>query len=418
MRVREFETPSVVPSGTPRPGKRSVLSFPAPEKQTAGSPSVRARPAWRPAAAKGKRRWTLNGDFLALQPNGVARYAREVTLAMDALITEGHPLAEGLELDLVAPREPAKPLHLDAIGVRIVPEFNRPRLPQVWVQLQLPRHVQGGLVSFCNLAPIAVRRQIVCIHDLHTRLMPESYGLFFRWAHHAILPILGRRAVSITTVSQLSREHLIAFGITSPQKITVTYNGSDHAQRWDAARSKLAAKADRPYALCLGQSQKYKNVELLVRLAPILDLMGLDIWMAGDVNEDSIRPYASAKPDNLRLLGRIVDDDLKKALSGALCFLFPSRIEGFGLPAIEAMAAGCPVVASTSPCLPEICGDAALFADPDDPGGWADQVRQLSDNTVLRRRMVEAGRAQAQGYTWRGVAETYLDLMMQADRGP
>lgn len=359
------------------------------------------------------RRWSINGDFVTLNPNGVARYAREVTSALDALIAEGHPLARGLDVNLIVPRETQ--LKLGAIGVLLVPEYSRPRLPQFWVQAQLPRHVPGGLLSFCNLAPISVSRQIACIHDLHTRLMPESYGLLFRWAHRLILPALGRRAAHITTVSQLSRGHLAACGIADANKITVTYNGADHATRWDAGRSQLQPVSDRPYVLCLGRDQKYKNIELLVRLAPLLDAMGLDLWMAGDAGEAVVSKFASPVPTNLRLLGRISDDDFKKALAGALCFLFPSRIEGFGLPAVEAMASGCPVVASTSPCLPEVCGDAALYADPDDLDGWADAIGRLRFRPELRRGLVEAGFAQAGRYTWRGIAEIYLKLMAEVD---
>ena len=302
----------------------------------------------------------------------------------------------------------------NAIPVRIVPEY-RLRLPQVWVQAQLPRHVPGGLVSFCNLGPVVTTRQIVCIHDLHTRLMPESYGLLFRWAHRIILPMLGRRVAGITTVSTLSRRHLVEFGVAAADKITITYNGSEHAVRWDARKSKLSVGSTRPYVLCLGRPQKYKNVDLLVRLAPVLDSMGLDLWMAGDIDREAILACAPGEVTNLRLLGRIHDDDFEKALSGALCFLFPSRIEGFGLPAVEAMVSGCPVVASTAPCLPEICGEAALYADPDDVAGWADRIRQLRDSAALRNQIAEAGRKRARGYSWRGIAEIYMRLMLQVD---
>jgi len=369
-------------------------------------------PATSPVSG-GRSRWTINGDFVSLQPTGVPRYAREVTLALDALVTARHPLAKHLEIDLVAPRHPSESLQLKSIPVRVVPEFSRPRLPQFWVQAQLPWHVPGGLLSFCNLAPVAVKRQVVCIHDMHTRLMPESYGRGFRWAHRLILPLLGRRAAHITTVSRLSRSHLVEFGIAPEEKITVTYNGSDHALRWDAARSAMAVKPERPYVLCIGRrNQKYKNVDLLLRLAPLLDAMGLELWMAGDADSALIEGYPAR---NIRLLGRISDDDLKKALSGALCFLFPSRIEGFGLPAIEAMASGCPVVASTSPCLPEVCGDAALYADPDDSYAWAEAVRSLMGRPKLRRQLAAAGRERARIYTWRGIAEIYLELMSQVD---
>ncbi|MFB9983902.1 glycosyltransferase family 4 protein [Mesorhizobium kowhaii] len=363
-----------------------------------------------------RRRWTINGDFTTLRPTGVARYAREVTLALDALISEGHPLGRDLEIDLVVPRPLSEPLRLNAISVRVVPEFNRPRLPQFWVQAQLPWHVPGGLLSFCNLAPVVLRRQIACIHDMHTRLMPSSYARGFRWAHRLILPALGRRAARITTVSQLSRSHLVEFGIAPEENIVVTYNGSDHAKRWDAARSSLAVDRGRQYVLCLGRrDQEYKNMGLLAKLAPLLDAMGLDLWMPGDVDETTVLRYVPEMPGNIVLPGRIGDDDFKKALEGALCFLFPSRIEGFGLPAVEAMASGCPVVASTSPCLPEICGDSALYADPDDVQSWAEAIRLLMLAPDLRQRLVAKGHARASSYSWRWIAWKYLELMIQVD---
>lgn len=367
--------------------------------------------------ADAARVWTINGDFLTLQPTGVARYAREVTLALDALISSDHPLTRGLALNLVAPRQSSEPLTLEAIPMCFVSEFRRPRLPQFWVQAQLPRHVRGGLLSFCNLAPILVKRQIVCIHDLQTRLAPESYDRLFRWAHHLILPMLGRRVAHITTVSELSRDHLVKFGIAPPEKISVTYNGSDHAARWDAGRSHLKVASRRPYVLCLGRRQKHKNVELLARLAPLLDAAGIDMWMAGDITEGDIASTGEPKAHNLHLIGRISDDDFKKALSGAICFLFPSRMEGFGLPAVEAMAAGCPVIASTSPCLPEICGEAALYGDPDNPLAWAGLVHNIRNDAALRLRLVNAGYARGHGYSWRSIAETYLSMMAQIDLG-
>jgi glycosyltransferase involved in cell wall biosynthesis len=120
-------------------------------------------------------------------------------------------------------------------------------------------------------------------------------------------------------------------------------------------------------------------------------------------------------PKNIILLGRISDDDLAQALAGARAFLFPSRIEGFGLPAVEAMASGCPVVASTAPCLPEICGDAALYAGPDDAEGWIAAIERLHTDSATRSRTVEAGIARARRYTWRRIAEQYLELMAELD---
>lgn len=362
------------------------------------------------------RRWTINGDFVALKPTGVARYAREVTLALDTLVAERHPLAANLDLTLLVPRSP-EDLPLREIAMHVIPEFSKPRLPQFWVQLQLPRHVRGGLLSFCNLAPMFKRRHIVCIHDLHTWIMPESYGRLFRLVHKVVLPVLGRSATRITTVSRLSRDHLIRYGVAPADKIVVTYNGSDHALRWNAEASRLELAGLRPFVFCLGRSQKYKNTELLWRVAPALDRIGLDIVVAGDIDEATLDSFGAERPHNVHLLGRINDDDFASMLSKALCLLFPSRIEGFGLPAAEAMALGCPVIASTAPCLPEVCGDAALYAGPDDLEAWVAAIRRLSCEPALRQALVAKGFERAKAYTWRGIGEKYLTLMARIDHG-
>jgi glycosyltransferase involved in cell wall biosynthesis len=360
-----------------------------------------------------QRVWTINGDFVSLRPTGVARYAREVTLALDSLIAAKHPLTAGLELNILAPRSPTD-LPLEAIPVKILPEFRRPRLPQFWVQLQLPRQVTGGLLSFCNLAPIRTRRHIVCIHDLHTRVMPESYGLGFRWAHRVILPLVGRRARWITTVSELSRDHLIAFGIAPAEKIVITYNGSDHASRWNADKASNTL-GERPYVVALGQRQRYKNTELIWRIAEPLNQLGLDLYVAGDLDAESLGSFGPSIPSNVRLFGRVSDDDLARMFKHAIAFLFPSRIEGFGLPAVDAMARGCPVIASTSPCLPEICGDAAIYAGPDDGDAWVAAVQSLLSDPTVRSAMAKKGLARAQRYRWLDIAEIYLRLMASVD---
>ncbi len=363
------------------------------------------------------RTWTINGDFVGLHPTGVARYAREVTLALDSLLAERHPLAAGLDIAIVAPRPPMAPLDLAVIPLRVVPEFARPRLPQVWVQAQLPFHLDGGgLVSFCNLAPVAVRRQIVCIHDLQTRLFPKSYGRMFRAAHRVVLPLLGRQARAIATVSDLSRQNLVKFGVAPAEKIVVTYNGHEHALRWNAERSTLDPGAGRPFVLCLGRDQKHKNTELMWSIAAPLDRMGIDILIAGEVQPREIGQDPAAVPSNIRLLGRVSDDDFARLLKTALAFVFPSRIEGFGLPALEAMALGAPVIASTAPCLPEICGDATLYADPEEPAAWVTAIGRLRNEPGLRATLARKGPDRARLYSWRTIAETYLGLMARIDR--
>jgi glycosyltransferase involved in cell wall biosynthesis len=143
----------------------------------------------------------------------------------------------------------------------------------------------------------------------------------------------------------------------------------------------------------------------------------LDICMAGDVDAGTLRQYSTDMAANVRLIGRISDHEFAKLLEQALCFIFPSRIEGFGLPAVEAMALGCPVIASSAPCLPEVCGKAALYAHPDDSAAWVDAIRRVKADGDLRQRMIDDGYARARSFSWRRIAETYLRAMMRVDGG-
>lgn len=367
----------------------------------------------KPRGTDGRSRsWTVNGDFVALKATGVARYAWETVWAMDALIGEGHPATTGLSLQIVAPRKPVED-SLQNIPVKVVPEFRSPRLPQVWSQIQLPRHVSGGLISLCNLGPVSPKDQIVCIHDLHTKLMPDSYSRAFRLAHDVILPFVGRRSLNVTTVSSFAADCLVKYRISPREKVVVTYNGHEHALRWKPELGRVALGA-RPFVLTLGRSLPYKNSKLVFRIAQALNDMGLDLYVTGDFDAHAVAAEIGIG-DNVRLLGRVSDDDLAHLLQAAQCFLFPSRMEGFGLPAVEAMAWGCPLVVSDVASLPEVCGQAALYADPDRDDAWIDAVRRIVSEPGLADRLKRVGREQVQRFSWRKIAEQYLQLMADRD---
>jgi glycosyltransferase involved in cell wall biosynthesis len=230
------------------------------------------------------------------------------------------------------------------------------------------------------------------------------------------LPILGRRADFITTVSELSRTHLIEYRVAAADKIVVTHNGSDHINRWrQQGPSRFNCSPIRPFIFCLGQTQKYKNLDLLLALAKQLDALGLDIYIAGDVSEAAIRASTSAALRNVRFLGRVTDAELAHLYARALCFAFPSRMEGFGLPVIEAMALGCPVVSSNIPALVEVCRDAAMLVHPDDAQGWLAAIQALHIDLQLRERMMARGLERARQFSWRVIAEIYLNLMARVD---
>lgn len=350
--------------------------------------------------------FALNGRFLAQDMTGVQRYARNVVAALDE-----HLAASGRKAVLIAPKGS------DAIASRALDTRHGGRLGgHAWEQLELPRLWPERLLNLCNTAPAMKRDQIVCIHDANVFTAPESYGSGFRTAYKALQPLLARRSARIATVSHASARQLARHLPLRVADIAVLPNGHEHALGWDPARAELAparltarANAERPFVLALGSRARHKNLALLAMIAPRLEELGVDVVVAGG-GSGIFAKEQLAQAANLTLLGRVSDDDLAFLLERALCLAFPSWTEGFGLPIIEAMARGCPVVSSDCASMPEVCGEAALLASPADPAAWVEHVRALAESGALRQELSERGRERLPLFSWRSTAEGYLEL--------
>jgi glycosyltransferase involved in cell wall biosynthesis len=359
------------------------------------------------------RRWSVNGRFLTRDATGVDRYAREILNAMDVLIGEGHPLVAGLTLDVLCPAGLVEVSPFANIPVRQLP-----RAPgHFWEQFILPCYIRGGLLSLCNTGPLTVKRQILCIHDLNSRITPESYGLMFRAVYRVLVPALGRRAAQIVTVSRFSQKTIGRFNIKPADEITVIHDGYEHVLGWNPDRSPLTrAGLPRPFVLLVGSKAPHKNVAVIYSIAAELAARGIYLVVAGG---DNATVYARQRgellPPNVKHLGRVNDDDLAYLYRQALCLVFPSKTEGFGLPVLEAMALGCPVISSDAASLPEVCGEAALYASPEDAAGWLAAIGRLAAEPMLRENLAAAGPKRSEAFSWRQGAERYLELMFAVD---
>jgi glycosyltransferase involved in cell wall biosynthesis len=129
------------------------------------------------------------------------------------------------------------------------------------------------------------------------------------------------------------------------------------------------------------------------------------------------RQHSDPLPANVKHLGRVSDDDLAYLYRQALCLVFPSKTEGFGLPVLEAMALGCPVISSDAASLPEVCGEAALYGSPDDAAAWLAAIGRMASEPLLRKRLADAGPKRAKTFSWREGAKKYLELMIALDHG-
>lgn len=278
------------------------------------------------------------------------------------------------------------------------------RVGHGWEQLVLPLQAAGCrlLYSPANLAPVCSSRNVVVIHDVAALRYPDAYSRTYVSYQKAILPILARRARMLITVSEFSRDELIDALGASSARIRVIPEGVDErfAEAADPARAAGAYGLTRPYVLVVATASERKNLGVLERAAKALSERGVDLVLAG-----SGRPYMRAGALPLRRLGYVRDEDLPGLYAGALALAMPSRYEGFGLPCLEAMACGAPVVAAAAGALPETVGDAALLVDPSDADGFAQALLAAAGEADVRERLIAAGRSRVESFTWTRTAE-------------
>jgi glycosyltransferase involved in cell wall biosynthesis len=324
---------------------------------------------------------------------GVERWAREMAVRLPALQPDAYFVA----------RPPGALAH---------------KAGHLWEQGALPvlaRRRRAALVySPANLAPVAWPRNVILLHDVAALRHPEWYsGGYVAWQRR-VIPAVARRARLLVTVSDFSRREIAETLDLAPERIAVVAGGVDERFAPGAVPEAPARLGlDRPYVLTLSTRYPRKNQGVLSEAVRRLSARGIDLVAAGGE-----RGYMRTEPAaaGVRALGYVPDELLPGLFAGASAFVFPSRDEGFGLPCLEAMACGVPVVAARSGALPETCGDAALLVDPGDAGAFADALEMVLDDEAARGRLSEAGRARASELTWDRAARATDALLSGAIR--
>ena len=283
------------------------------------------------------------------------------------------------------------------------------RSGHAWEQLALPVLSRGSrlILSPANFAPVASRRSVVYIHDVAPFVGRWYSTTYSRW-HRAMAPLIARRARLVLTISTVSRDQIVQHLGVDPARVAIATLGVDDRFRDPAGADAVGARygLERPYVLAVGTDLPRKNLALLDRLAPALDDQGLDVVLAG-----STRPYMPTGTYRARSLGYVAEDELPGLYAGAAVLAMPSLHEGLGLPVLEAMAAGTPVVSSDRGALPETCGDAALVVDPDDHEAFAAALVRAALDPGEHERLAAAGRERSAGFTWRRTAERVDQLL-------
>lgn len=355
------------------------------------------------ASAAGRRqvaRICINGRFLSQQLSGVQRVGREILTAFDGLIEDDLIDRNRTHVEVLAPRGVGLPQHIRNIPLRHVGRLTG----HPWEQAELVRGAGDGiLLNLCNTAPALARHQLVLIHDAAVHANPKAYTAHFRAWYRLLWARLARSPSRLLTVSEFSRSELAKHLGVAPSRLSVISEGADHITRVTADDSILTRHGltARPYLLAVSSTSPNKNFGAVARAIALLGANDVDFVVAGGVNPRVFSAAGSALPPSVRHVGHVSDAELRALYEHAACFVFPSLYEGFGLPPLEAMACGCPVIASQTSSIPETCGNAVLYCDPASPADIADKISKLISNDVLRGRLRAKGIARARQFSWR-----------------
>jgi glycosyltransferase involved in cell wall biosynthesis len=355
-----------------------------------------------------KKRLFLNGKFYSGAVNGVHRVADRLLRELDRLAIDGGAPARW-DMRLLLPARPNWAPEFTAI--RPVPQ--RLGHTQLWEQALLPIAARGGvLASFANLAPRAHGRKLTMVHDAQFRLSPASYPAKLRFGYRALIPSGARSSQVVLTVSDYARDSLATFGIADPARTAVIHNGGDHILEVAADPASVGryGLVQGSYCVAFGSAAQYKNLKVVFDAFRRSELSDVQLVVVGPSREKLAGAGVEAPPQAV-FVGSVDDAALRALYEGARCLLYPSRTEGFGLPPVEAMLCGCPVVAAPAGAVPEICRDAILYAGMDDPAGWSEQIRALGERPGLRGAKITAGLARADAFRWRNAGLRLVEML-------
>jgi len=352
----------------------------------------------------------INGKFLRASMTGVHRVAFEICNALADMQAQNDPRMQGRRFVVWHSRDGREA----AQGIRLPTREVGPLDSIPWEQLVLPAR-QGSrlLLNLCNIGPMASENAITMIHDAQVILSPHSYSLAFRIWYRLVQGVLSRRNHALLTVSDYSRQQIAKAGLAPAERIHTIHNGVDHVLR-EQANSAILSRlglAGSTFALALSTTQEHKNIGVLLKAFAREELADMKLVLFGSTKKEAFLAEGHEVPDNVVFTGRVSDGELRALMEGALALAFPSTTEGFGLPPLEAMLLGTPAVCAPCGALPEVCGEAAIFADPDSPEQWAVTLAELAADPARRAAFGAAGEVRAQNFTWRNAAQQVLDVL-------
>ena len=339
----------------------------------------------------------INGRFLTQEMTGIQRFSYEITKAL---------IRKGVDVVVLAPRKIRKEYTLNGEVIRFGHFSNLP-----WEQVDLPLFLRKKgnplLLNFGSPGPLFYSNRIVTIHDLSFLVHPDWFSKSYRFYYKYATPLAARRSKKIITVSECSKMEIVARLSVSEDKVAVIPNAVSAVFMQKSTGNPLEKGK---YILSVGSMDPRKNWQ---RLADAYKLAGIEkevkLVVAG--KRDAIFNIDLPAGFSNHTKGHVPDEALASLYQHAALFVYPSLYEGFGIPPLEAMSMGCPVILSDIPVFREVFGDAAHYVNPLSAESIRDGIQRVLSDEPYRKELVRKGTERANHYSWEESARRLISLI-------
>jgi glycosyltransferase involved in cell wall biosynthesis len=334
----------------------------------------------------------VNARFLTQKTTGVQRFAVEISKRL-------HKLSD--QIVFVSPHNILDKELASELGA-IVIGYNKGTL---WEQIDLRRYlISNGkplLVNFCNTGMLFYDKQVVTIHDMSYKINPGWFSRKFYLWYNFLIPHLTKHSLKILTVSNSSKEDIVKYLDVRKDKISVIYNSS-YLNTNDTFETICHEK----YLLSVSSLNPRKNLNNLIKAFEKLESR-INLVIVG-LKSDNFAVNELDIGKNVIVKGYVSDDELAALMKNAEAFVYLSFYEGFGLPPVEAMSMGCPVIVSDINSHREVCGNSALYADPYDVEDIKNKITEVLENDRLKYELIVAGKKNIERFDWSESARNVL----------
>lgn len=351
----------------------------------------------------------INGRFLTQPISGVQRYGIEILKSLDFLLSKQIIDSKSWEFEVLTPNQNlVTNIELKSISIKKCGILSG----HFWEQFELPFFCgTNTLICLGNLAPIfslfTNSHVFVTVHDLSFRYFPKAYSILFRIYYRLITPIIFWRSAGVITVSNSELKSLLKIYRIDSKKIIAIQNGpfsSDYMQELSNSE-KITVPKGLVKVLYVGAINKRKNIEGFLQAIRLVEkkipIQGIVVGASGGSFSKFHLNGSNGEDSNIYWGGQVNNiNELIEFYRTAKCFVFPSFYEASPLPPIEAMAVGCPVIASNIEANKERCGEAALYCDPNNPEDIAEKIEMVITQPELRNSLIEMGFQKCQEYSW------------------